>query len=809
MTEWPKREDYPNLNDRGFTLVELMISMSIFLLALITVFEVITSQKKTFKEEQEVIWSTQNARASQDILLRELRSSGYKVLEPEFLNYLSTWVPADYLPTYPKAVDLSSASCPLITQGNGSDPDMITLLMADVKENALAAAANIGSTQITLDPNSPGFGSGTKFRPNDIIRLGDHTEFARIVSVSGHTLTIDTNPAVAGNQGLAKNYPAGSPVREINIITYAVINEKNDPAHLHHTAGHPVLKRKHNESDYLDVAEDVEDLQIIPATFPNYKLYLITRTSSPGDYTIRSADNYKRTELVADFRLRNFRQTICPKPDSPTLGPLSGLDSSSPCTIHLSWSAVSRDSQGRSLSSECAVSEYIIAYDSSPQTRRYSAHPGNRTSFDLDISAIKDPNHQTYYVSVAAVNSGGVGNYSTERSITDSHPPAAVRNLAASAQERMITLSWTDNPACDVCAFRLYRSRSSGGPYTLIFTDPNVEREVTKTYTYQDTNLPCGTYYYLVRAFDGRYESADSPTASATATDSDPPSGPSAFSFSISGNRVNFTWALSVDDPASGQGDNDVCEYLIYGLNGGNETLIRDSIPAGQTASSITTNTYSDFGIKAKDCCGLTSSLIRQSNPCQPPSTITISRPADGSTVFGYALIEGGANSPRTPLRVELKIDNGPWIQLEGTNSWSYQWDTTTTNNGTHNIYVQAVDNAACSASASVSLVVQNYHQGRDITPPTISNVSFSRSGGGWLTVQVQATIVDSSGIASAGFTYSCGTSPQGPVQMEHTGGDIYRGSYVRHKNDICTITISATDSAGNTATYTNTDSGH
>ncbi|MEW6381682.1 MAG: Ig-like domain-containing protein [bacterium] len=793
---------------RGFTFVELMISMAVFMITLLAAFEVITSQKKTFQEEREMIGSSQSARASQDILLRELRSSGYKVLEAAFLNNLSSWIASDYLPTYPQTVNLSSASCPIITQGNGSAPDMITLLMADARETKLLASASSSSTTITLDPNSPGYSASSKFRPNDIIRLGDHTEFARVVAVSGNTLAIDTNPSLAGYQGLAANYAGGAPVREINVITYTVINEENDPSHLHHTAGHPILKRKHNEADYVDVAEDVENLQIIPAAFPNYRLQLITRTSAQSEYVDGSSDGYKRTELLADFRLRNFRETSCLLPATPTLSPLAGLNSLSPCTIHVTWSAVTRDNQNQNLPAECAVSGYIVAYDLTPLTRHYTAYPQNSTSCDIDIGPIKDPNHLTYYVSVAAVNSAGVGNYSTERTIMDSNAPDAVGNLTAAAQGRVITLTWTGNPECDVSAYRIYRGTASGGPYTLIFADPNIESGVTRTYTYQDANLPCGTYYYVVRAFDDKYESVNSPQSSATVTDTDPPDGPADFSFSIAGSTVTFNWSLSADDPVSGQGDNDVCGYRIYGLSGDAQTLIDSSIPAGQTSRSLSIQGYSNFGIKAVDSCGLASSLVTQSAACQPPPTVTIASPAAGATLSGNAVISGTASSSHALSWVKIKIDDGAWSQLAGTSTWSYQWDTSLAVNGTHTITVQTLDSENCSGSSSVAVTVLNYGQGADTTPPSISNVSFTSSGRGWVTIQCLATVTDATGVASASFTYSCGGSPQGPVQMTHIGGNIYRGTYVRQQNDTCTVTISATDSAAsaNTATYTSSD---
>ncbi|MBN1756437.1 prepilin-type N-terminal cleavage/methylation domain-containing protein, partial [bacterium] len=168
----------------GFTFIELMITMVIFILTLLFAFKAIVSQKKTLTVEQKLTEMSQTARASLDILLREFRMAGYKTLEADFLNSLSDWISSEYLPTSPSSPNLSSAACPIITSGDGTEPDMITFFSADPQACALSINASSGDTIITLDPNSPGFTGNTKFRINDIIRIGDHTEFAKVIGIS-------------------------------------------------------------------------------------------------------------------------------------------------------------------------------------------------------------------------------------------------------------------------------------------------------------------------------------------------------------------------------------------------------------------------------------------------------------------------------------------------------------------------------------------------------------------------------------------------------------------------------------------------
>ena len=133
---------------------------------------------------------------------------------------------------------------------------------------------------------------------------------------------------------MAEDQVSGEVIREINIITYTVFNDDNDPSFQNHTQGHPVLKRKHNEAEYMDLTEDIEDFQIISHSPPNYKLQLTTRTASQGDYVEGESDKYKRSELLVDFKIRNYLESACLAPETPTGISIDGLDASSPCEIH-------------------------------------------------------------------------------------------------------------------------------------------------------------------------------------------------------------------------------------------------------------------------------------------------------------------------------------------------------------------------------------------------------------------------------------------------------------------------------------------
>ena len=117
-------------------------------------------------------------------------------------------------------------------------------------------------------------------------------------------------------------------------------------------------------------------------------------------------------------------------------------------------------------------------------------------------------NGTTYYYVVTAQNSQGESGNSTEASATPQPPaaPAAPTNLTVSrGGKKKLVLNWTQSASPNITQNRIYRSTTSGGPYTLVATIP-------ATASYQNNGLTSGaTYYYVVTAVNsGSLESAPS-----------------------------------------------------------------------------------------------------------------------------------------------------------------------------------------------------------------------------------------------------------------------------------------------------------
>ena len=120
-------------------------------------------------------------------------------------------------------------------------------------------------------------------------------------------------------------------------------------------------------------------------------------------------------------------------------------------------------------------------------------------------------NGQTYYYVVQAQNSAGTSPYSSQASATPRAPvpPAAPTALVASAAKWKINLRWTQSTSSGVTQNKVYRSTTSGGPYSLLAT-------LSATTTYSDSNVGAGqTYYYVITAVNGGGQSGYSNQASA------------------------------------------------------------------------------------------------------------------------------------------------------------------------------------------------------------------------------------------------------------------------------------------------------
>ncbi len=89
---------------------------------------------------------------------------------------------------------------------------------------------------------------------------------------------------------------------------------------------------------------------------------------------------------------------------------------------------------------------------------------------------------------------------------------------------------------------------------------------------------------------------------------------------------------------------------------------------------------------------------------------VTITYPPANEILNGTKILQGNTNSTVSIQRVDIKIDNGPWLEATGTTNWTYLWNTKEAGNGNHILYARAYDGMVYSSIASVMTEVYNNH---------------------------------------------------------------------------------------------------
>lgn len=86
-----------------------------------------------------------------------------------------------------------------------------------------------------------------------------------------------------------------------------------------------------------------------------------------------------------------------------------------------------------------------------------------------------------------------------------------------------------------------------------------------------------------------------------------------------------------------------------------------------------------------------------------------ITHPEEHARIHETYSITGSAHDEDgTVVAVDISIDGGPWIPVNGTTSWSYEWDTTEVDNGEHTIHARCLDDDGAYDIASVVVDVHN-----------------------------------------------------------------------------------------------------
>jgi serine protease len=186
----------------------------------------------------------------------------------------------------------------------------------------------------------------------------------------------------------------------------------------------------------------------------------------------------------------------------------------------------------------------------------------------------------------------------------------------------------------------------------------------------------------------------------------------------------------------------------------------------------------------------------------QPP-VVTISNPANGSTVSGTITVGANATDNVGGTSVGYRIDGGATVPMSNTGGNTYEaaWNTTTASNGSHTVTVQASDAAGNMGSSQVGVTVSN------VAPPNTSHVAAIvmalQKTGSSTAASATVTIVDNNGSpvrsATVSGSWSGLTSGSSSGTTGKTGTVKLTSKSVRNAHGTFTFTVTSVSRSGYT----------
>lgn len=180
---------------------------------------------------------------------------------------------------------------------------------------------------------------------------------------------------------------------------------------------------------------------------------------------------------------------------------------------------------------------------------------------------------------------------------------------------------------------------------------------------------------------------------------------------------------------------------------------------------------------------------------------VAINAPADGALVNETVTVEADASADVGVSQVEFHVDGtgGEPVATDsdGSNGWSYDWDTTAHEDGDHTVTATATDGDGHTASDTITVTVDNVD-----SPP---NVTLTNPADGDLlsgTVDVTADATDDRQVDHVTFTVTVDNGNTTTLGTDFDGSDGWSSSWdtANYDDGDHTVTATATDDGGQTA---------
>ena len=252
----------------GYGLVELLVAVLVLSIAMAGVVVVFATHSRAYLRADAQSTMEANLRLGMNMVTESLRNGRYGVPSTNISNWI-TWVPG-------------FNANPTITL-NGSNPAVISVASASAQPVA-TLTAHVDAAATTLAVNSS---SQLSTGPLRLLLIGD-SENALVTAVNSTQITIDTNPLVAGNQGLARAYPQGTPIYRVDVITFSVGSYASQ-----------LLRNDNQGSGAQAAVEGITNLQVLTVTANKaYDITLTARSSQVDALTHQNLTSSLRSKVM-------------------------------------------------------------------------------------------------------------------------------------------------------------------------------------------------------------------------------------------------------------------------------------------------------------------------------------------------------------------------------------------------------------------------------------------------------------------------------------------------------------------------------
>lgn len=265
----------------GFTLPELLVVLLLSSIVAAGMGGVFSTQNRAYVQQDLHVAMGENLRVAMSTVTDTLRMAGCGVPP----SHLSSWI--NWASGF--------AEDPVVITDGGGGSDTVSVAACTPPVATMTARADAGSTSLIVNPTVPGKLVGDLFNTADkgLIWVGDG-DHAKVRSISGNVLTIDTDPTASGNQGLLRSHPIGAAISRIDVHTFLV--EADPDAEL------PSLRVDRHHGTVTTAAEGITDLQLITlAPGRHYQVTVTGRTERQDPVN----GSFLTRRLVSDVTLRN------------------------------------------------------------------------------------------------------------------------------------------------------------------------------------------------------------------------------------------------------------------------------------------------------------------------------------------------------------------------------------------------------------------------------------------------------------------------------------------------------------------------